>query len=388
MASSKFGFKLKSFDFYFEIIQLTFFFIGNYLKWASLVVLVIQNASTILLLRYVRTVPGDMFFSTTAIVCQEIIKMVVAAVLLYAESFDFNDFKNAINQQIINNKVDSIKTGVPALLFTIQTNLVYLAISNLDAAVFQVTFQIKILTTALFTVVLLNRSLRFLQWISLIILCAGVSIIQIQNVNGSNSNNDDHKNAIFGLLCVLMACTLSGLAGVYFEKILKNSKVSIWVRNIQLGVFGTFFALMTVFFSDFDNVKEKGFFFGYNSLVWINIIIQSAGGLLVAVVIKYADNILKGFATSIAIIVSCLASVYLFSTVIDSVFAFGTLLVVLSVVLYSYVPSNVNSTSTTSSQDDSRRLLSETHELIKYKLDNLINNNDSNNNITIEMQAK
>jgi UDP-galactose transporter len=334
-------------------------------------------------------VPGDMFFSTTAIVCQELIKMVVAAVLLYAETFDFTDFKNAINQQIINNKVDSIKTGVPALLFTIQTNLVYLAISNLDAAVFQVTFQIKILTTALFTVVLLNRSLRFLQWISLVILCAGVSIIQIQNVNGSNSKNDDQKNAIFGLLCVLMACTLSGLAGVYFEKILKNSKVSIWVRNIQLGLFGTLFALITVFFSDYENVKEKGFFFGYNSLVWINIIIQSAGGLLVAVVIKYADNILKGFATSIAIIVSCLASVYLFSTVIDSIFAFGTLLVVLSVVLYSYVPSNGNTTSSSStSQEDSRSLLSDTHELIKYKLDNLINNKGSNNDITIEMQAK
>jgi len=83
-----------------------------------------------------------------------------------------------------------------------------------------------------------------------------------------------------------------------------------------------------------------GFFFGYNTIVWINIIIQAAGGLLVALVIKYADNILKGFATSIAIIVSCLASAYLFNTVINMVFAFGTLLVVVSVVLYSYSPAN------------------------------------------------
>ena len=76
---------------------------------------------------------------------------------------------------------------------------------------------------------------------------------------------------MFGLLCVIMACVLSGLAGVYFEKILKNSKVSIWVRNIQLGMFGTFFALITTWLSDYENVKTHGFFFGYTYLVWLNI---------------------------------------------------------------------------------------------------------------------
>lgn len=361
----------------------------NYLKWASLIILVVQNASTILLLRYVRTVPGDLFFSTTAIVCQEAIKMLASLILLYSETWDFGEFKSRINQQILNNKMDSIKTGVPALLFTIQTNLVYLAISNLDAAVFQVTFQLKILTTAIFMVVMLNRSLRVIQWISLVILCSGVSIIQIQNTKSGKGGSAEQKNAIFGLFCVIMACVLSGLAGVYFEKILKNSKVSIWVRNIQLGVFGTFFALLTVYVSDFDNVMTKGFFFGYNSLVWLNIIIQSSGGLLVAVVIKYADNILKGFATSVAIIVSCIASVYLFDTNIDFLFALGTFMVVLSVVLYSYTPAaaTLPTTSQQSQQlksEESVRFLMNnisSGELIKYNLNVANGSNGTNGNI-------
>ena len=39
-----------------------------------------------------------------------------------------------------------------------------------------------------------------------------------------------------GVLAVLLACVSSGFAGVYFEKILKQTKQSVWVRNIQLGV--------------------------------------------------------------------------------------------------------------------------------------------------------
>lgn len=313
----------------------------NYLKWLCLAVLIIQNASTILLLRYVRTADGDMFLSTTAIVCQEIIKIITSICLLYMESFDLKETWNQINTQIFKNPIDSLKTGVPAFLYTIQTNLVYVAISNLDAAVFQVTFQIKILTTAVFMVLMLNRSLKSIQWFSLVLLVFGISIIQVQNVNSAKQANDT-SSPMIGFISVLSACILSGLAGVYFEKILKNSKVSIWVRNIQLGIFGSVFALATALSTDYSAIMENGFFFGYNTTVWINIVIQAAGGLLVALVIKYADNILKGFATSIAIIVSCLASAYLFDTVINTVFAFGTLLVVVSVVLYSYSPQKVD----------------------------------------------
>lgn len=121
---------------------------------------------------------------------------------------------------------------------------------------------------------------------------------------------------------------------MYFEKILKGSQTSVWLRNIQLGIYGTIIGLIGMRVKDGDKIDEKGLLFGYTSVVWIVIFMQAFGGLLVAVVVKYADNILKGFATSFAIIISCVVSVHLFDFHISGQFLLGAALVISAVLLY------------------------------------------------------
>ena len=122
--------------------------------------------------------------------------------------------------------------------------------------------------------------------------------------------------------------------GVYFEKILKGSQVSVWMRNIQLGIYGTLIGFIGMHVKDGNKISEKGIFYGYTGLVWIIIFMQAFGGLLVAVVVKYADNILKGFATSFSIILSCIVSVFLFGFQLNSQFLFGATLVILAIYVY------------------------------------------------------
>lgn len=241
-----------------------------------------------------------------------------------------------INKTVFQQPIDTLKVAVPAIVYYIQNNLIYLAATHLDAATSQVTYQLKILTTALFSVFILKKKLVPCQWLSLVILFFGVALVQLTQINKSKTSKNENQNVLIGFWAILTACLLSGFAGVYFEKILKNSStVSLWIRNIQLSSIAFLFGIMQVLITDLDFIQEKGFFYGYSILTWTVIFLQAQGGLLVAVVVKYADNILKGFATSISIILACVVSVYVFDFVLTFQFFIGVALVIGSVFLYN-----------------------------------------------------
>ncbi|XP_066566155.1 UDP-galactose translocator [Amia ocellicauda] len=308
------------------------------LKYISLAILVVQNASLILSIRYVRTLPGDRFLSTTAVVLAEVLKVLTCLLLILVQKRgSVREFVGLLYDAIVVQYMDTLKLAVPSLIYTLQNNLQYVAISNLPAATFQVTYQLKILTTAVFSVLMLRKSLSRLQWVSLVLLFTGVAIVQVEQEGGRKETSvvSGGQNYGMGLVAVVVSCLSSGFAGVYFEKILKGSSASVWLRNVQLGIFGTALGLLGLWWKDGQAVAERGFLFGYTPLVWGVIFNQAFGGLLVAVVVKYADNILKGFATSFSIVVSTVTSVYLFGFHVDLLFTLGAGLVIGAVYMYS-----------------------------------------------------
>jgi UDP-sugar transporter A1/2/3 len=229
------------------------------------------------------------------------------------------------------------------LEIVIQNNLQFVAASNLEVATFQVTYQMKILTTAAFSVLMLRKKLSSMQWLSLLFLAVGVGIVQIQGITSTSFARED-MDGLKGFLAVCAACFTSGLAGVYFEMVLKNSHCDLWVRNVQLSVFSLLPAVTPVLFGATGTpVGQSGWstslFHNFGVWAWVTVGIQVLGGLLTAMVIKYSDNILKGFATSLSIVISFLASVALFDFHMTFSFVLGSAIVLNATWLYNNNPN-------------------------------------------------
>jgi UDP-sugar transporter A1/2/3 len=250
---------------------------------------------------------------------------------------------------------DSWKLSIPAVLYVVQNSLQFVAISNLPVATFQVTYQMKILTTAAFSVILLRKKLSGVKWLALFFLAIGVAIVQLQSTAGihklpppssatvGSAQEYFHRmSPLKGFGAVTAACFTSGLAGVYFEMVLKGSKTDLWVRNVQLSLFSLIPALLPILYA--PNKPQHGFieslFHNFGPWAWATVFIQVLGGLLTAVVIKYSDNILKGFATSLSIVLSFLASVVLFEFKITMGFLIGAVTVLAATWMYNQPAEN------------------------------------------------
>ncbi|KAI4110401.1 MAG: hypothetical protein LQ345_006992 [Seirophora villosa] len=145
-------------------------------------------------------------------------------------------------------------------------------------------------------------------------------------------------NTSLGIAAALMGCTVSSLASVYFEKILKDAiqPVSLWVRNVQLSFYSMFPALFIgVFYVDGERIARDGFFAGYNGTVWTTLLLQAVGGMVVSLCVSYADNIAKTFAMSISILISLCASVLFFDFKMTRNFIIGTGVVLSATYLYN-----------------------------------------------------
>lgn len=345
----------------------------------SLLVLVLHNSILVLLLRASRShsdhssnpsdSPSLLYLASVAVVFTELLKLSICFLVLIfsmlssSSSVPIRQGLACILSSVFQPR-EIIRLSLPSACYALQNNLLYLALSNLEAATFQVVYQLKILATALFSILLLRRTLSVKQWSSLLLLMMGVTLVQWQTAvphhpSPGNSSEEPEEKPILGFMAVILACLSSGFAGCYFERILKSSSTyalvsneaekdgpslstssqpisppSLWVRNGQLGISATFFSLLLMILTDGPMIRDHGLLQGFGPLPWIVVLNQALGGLLVAAVVKYADNILKGFATSLSILLSGLIS-YLFLGFHPTLpFLFGASLVLLSTFLY------------------------------------------------------
>mmetsp|Transcript_565 Transcript_565/g.1363 ORF Transcript_565/g.1363 Transcript_565/m.1363 type:complete len:421 (+) Transcript_565:183-1445(+) len=335
------------------------------LRFLVLLLLTIQNCSLMMVTSYSRSLPGPRYLASTAVVAAEILKTVtLVSVLLYQNGFC--GMQGLIWTDILSRDSGTTKFAIPAFFYTIQNNLWYYAMSNLDPVTGAVTSQLKVLTTALFSVVILQKTLTRVHWSALCLLVIGLSVMQLKpervdssassissSIAGSSTSGNDPfvpgsstGSYVLGLLAMVAACTSSGFAGVYLERVLKELDSNIWIANMQLQCFCMPIAVLTVL-SDMPDMYEGGVLVGWNSLTIAVVSLNGLGGLLVTATMKYADNIMKTFAVSMSLVLNCLLSWFFMSVSLLLQDMLGVVVVIAGTWLYN-LGSTPIPTSTTS----------------------------------------
>lgn len=335
----------------------------------SLIFLIVQNSALAIFMRMsrMRRSHSNMYYITsTAVVLCEALKLMASMWLYWRLEMPetLTDSEGKTSKKSMNtllkcvwweskeNWITALKIAIPSGLYTLQNNLQYVAMSNLPAEVYQVLIQSKIITTALVARVMLKKQLSTGQWLALAGLMVGVSGVQlslpsITKTTIAVSSLAASKKLLIGTSSVLVSCLTSALAGVYLEKIMKSEGGTLmWMRNIQISFISTLFALIGCISKDWSLIARNGFFQGYSPLVWSVIALQALGGLIVAIVVKNTNSIIKGFAASGSVVLSVLVSSLVFQeSHINLGFLLGTVAVVISAFVYAVSTHNPQSTS-------------------------------------------
>jgi UDP-sugar transporter A1/2/3 len=203
------------------------------LKWMSLIYFVFQNVFLAIGIRICHEFsdPFHPYISSTAVMCTESTKLFLSIFICFFHDAqgDIWQFGNIAQKAFLEEGADLLKLLVPALLYCIQNNLQYVIDS---APLFLVMYQLKIITTAIFYSSLLQRRISNKEWLSIMILAIGVGMVQ----SSQREFLPHHASNVIGIISVAFACITSGMAGVFFEKTIKQSKTSIWMINVQMSL--------------------------------------------------------------------------------------------------------------------------------------------------------
>ena len=201
-------------------------------KYGALGTFVLQNAGVVLLMRYTKVYPGThvAYSSTAAVLMTEVTKMPLCFVLETYQRGGPCSFLSGVKHDLATNGLEWLKLCLPALLYTIQNNCLFIGLANLEAAIAQVTYQLKIFFTALFSIWLLGKRLHCHQWIALALLAAGVLCVQglpaklANGTLGKAGSAQQHaqtadeiaaaRQTLIGIGAMLIACLCSSFAGV------------------------------------------------------------------------------------------------------------------------------------------------------------------------------
>lgn len=322
------------------------------MKWVVLLLMCVQTAGFSLVANLSRKINNEQYSAVEVTLIAEIIKLVISAYL------GIKSGEGNCGKQLFDMIKNGRKMLVVVLLYLVSNLLSIYICGFLDASTFAVCEQMKIFTTAFFAKIVMKKHYSAAKWRALLLLVIGCILVisPIFNKGTVDANSltpdevakaqRDSDNQLWGLLVVSFQITISGFVAVYFEAMLKDKVVvvGIWERNFQLAVYSIIMLMvMKITENNYsfvesaatDTPDKQTLFFGWTYLAVVLVLLQSVGGLLVAATLKYADAVLKCFATSVSIMITSVIGYYYLDNIIDIFVGLGMLTTVIAISNYT-----------------------------------------------------
>ncbi|KAL2233817.1 CMP-sialic acid transporter 1 [Sesamum indicum] len=241
----------------------------------------------------------------------EVFKLIVSCVLLWRECQRSPPPKMTTEWRSVR------LFPIPSVIYLIHNNVQFATLTYVDTSTYQIMGNLKIVTTGILFRLFLKRKLSNLQWMAIVLLAIGTTTSQVKGC-GEASCESLFSSPIQGYMLGILSACLSALAGVYTEFLMKKNSDSLYWQNIQLYTFGAIFNMAKLVLDDFRSGFEKGPWWqrllnGYTITTWMVVLNLGSTGLLVSWLMKYADNIVKVYSTSMAMLLTMVLSVFLFN---------------------------------------------------------------------------
>uniref|UniRef100_A0A7S4PWG9 UDP-galactose transporter n=1 Tax=Alexandrium monilatum TaxID=311494 RepID=A0A7S4PWG9_9DINO len=207
----------------------------------------------------------------------------------------------------------SLVYAIPAFLYVVHNNLIFVALLYLSAPMYQLLNNIKIITTGVVYRLMLNRRLLVIQWVALVQLSIGMACTSLDYGTKGASHSAVASSSAWcrGLAVMIFLAICSSLAGVYTEVLIKTSGLPLQAGNSWLYGYSTLASAMAFFWC---RPAERHLLDGFTPSVWAMVLTNSVLGIVISFIFKHGDNIVKLFGASLGVLFTAAVSSHLFGT--------------------------------------------------------------------------
>ncbi|KAK9131013.1 hypothetical protein Sjap_011500 [Stephania japonica] len=267
----------------------------------------------------------------------EVFKLLVSSFLLWRE------FRAPTPPRMTTEWKSVRLYPIPSIIYLIHNNVQFATLTYVDTSTYQIMGNLKIVTTGILFRLFLRRKLSNLQWMAIVLLAVGTTTSQVKGC-GEASCDSLFSAPLQGYMLGILSACLSALAGVYTEYLMKKNNDSLYWQNVQLYTFGAIFNMARLLLDDFRSGFENGpwwqrLLHGYGLTTWMVVLNLGSTGLLVSWLMKYADNIVKVYSTSMAMLLTMVLSIYLFNFRPTLQLFLGIVICMMSLHMYFAPPS-------------------------------------------------